>query len=74
MHIDEVNKPLLGNGNHDNKGTYSREKEGKKAITNTDQQIIRSSESNKEELPTTSNEDDVAMVVKGIDAKHKHEI
>lgn len=63
MDREEI-KLLIGNKKHDNKVTDSREEDSIKALTNSDQQIIGSSESHegKEE----------AMAVQGMDAKHKH--
>lgn len=71
---EEEIEPLLGDGKYDSKGADSREKEEIKAITNVDQQIIRSSKSHEGKLPTPCTKGDEAMAVQGIDAKHKHEI
>lgn len=71
MYREEI-EPLIGNVKHDNKVTDSREEDSIKALTNFDQQIIRSSESHEGKLPTPSIEEEEVMAVQGMDAKHKH--
>lgn len=74
MHHKEEIEALLDDGKHDNMCTDCRGKEGEKVITNADQQIIRSSESHGEKLPTPSIKGDEAVAVQGIYAKQKHKI
>lgn len=71
MYRKEI-EPLIGDVKHDNKGTDSREEDEIKALTNSDQQIIGSSESHEGKLPTPSIEEVEAMSVQGMDAKHKN--
>lgn len=69
---------MIGDVNHDNKGTDSREEDEikaiRKAITHDDQQIIGSSESHGGKLLTPSIEEGKGIAVQGMNAKHKHKI
>lgn len=71
MYREEI-EPLIAKKKHDNKVTDSREEDSIKALTNSDQQSIGSSESHVGKLPTPSIEEEEAMAVQGMDAKHKH--